>query len=279
MFEIPILAYHHVVPEHSDTILPWVYNSPFRVTVDQFDAQMRFLTENSYQIIGLDELWQQVHDKESAKLDQLANKSVVITFDDGWKNNIDYALPVLQNYGIKATFYIISKAVGEQEYMSWSDLEKMAAAEMDIQSHGHRHVALELLSDDECRFEFEYSKHLLESNLGHKISHFSFPLGFYNRKVIDIAKKYYKTCATSNTGFVSNQSNVNELPRLMVRHEHSLDDLRMILERDKQHLKHEIRVQKAKRTVKSIIGLKNYLRLHEFVYRTPSTEIKETESA
>ena len=144
MFEIPILAYHHVVPEHSDTILPWVYNSPFRVTVDQFDAQMRFLTENNYQIIGLDELWQQVHDKESAKLDQLANKSVVITFDDGWKNNIDYALPVLQNYGIKATFYIISKAVGEQEYMSWSDLEKMAAALNSMSCSGMAVIQLPL---------------------------------------------------------------------------------------------------------------------------------------
>ena len=101
--EIPILLYHHLseTEAESGTVL-----SPAN-----FEHQMKMLYENGYQTVSFEDLIQFV---ENGK--RLPEKAVVITFDDGYYSNYEYAFPILQKYGFKATIFVIGHSIGQDMY-------------------------------------------------------------------------------------------------------------------------------------------------------------------
>ena len=111
----------------------------------------------------------------------------VITFDDGYEDNYTVALPILQKTGIKAYFFIIPSKIGTPGYMTWAEVREMRDRGMTIGSHGMTHRILTPLRNGELDYELRESKNMLEDNLGHNISYFSIPRGFYNKRVINRA--------------------------------------------------------------------------------------------
>ena len=279
MFNIPILAYHHVVPESGYDEIPWVYRTPFHVTDTQFESHLKVLRQYGTATINLDELQQLRNGTADAALQKKAENAVVITFDDGWENNARYAVPILQKYNFSATIFVISNAIGKKGYMSARQLREISRAAISVQSHGHRHVALELLSETDCLRELTISKEIIEDVISRPVQHFSFPLGFYDQKVLRHCRDIYQTCSTSNIGLVNPQTSLMELPRIMIRKEDGAEAIEKIIRKDVGHLKRAMAVQRMKRKLKNVIGLSNYLRLHEIVYGTPPTEIEQVEDS
>lgn len=100
---LPILCYHHLIEEgpcNSST-----------VTVASFAAQMAALHEAGYTAIGVDELRAYVERGE-----ELPEKPVMITFDDGYESNYTYAFPILRQYGFRATIFAIGVSIGKDSY-------------------------------------------------------------------------------------------------------------------------------------------------------------------
>jgi peptidoglycan/xylan/chitin deacetylase (PgdA/CDA1 family) len=277
MFKIPILAYHHVVPERGYDEIPWVYRTPFHITEKLFEAHLQIMQQNRTVTINLDELTQLVSGKADKTLQKKAENAVVITFDDGWENNAQFAVPLLQKYNFSATIFVISNAIGRKGYMSAQQLRQINAAGIEVQSHGHRHVALELLSVADCIKELTTSQKIIQDVINQPVRHFSFPLGFYDQKVLQQCSKIYQTCCTSNIGLVISGASLIELPRIMIRKDDSPSAIAKILRKDVGHLKKAKAVQQIKRKFKNVIGLSNYLRLHEIVYGTPPTEVEQIE--
>ncbi len=106
-----ILMYHRILPIDRDVrerpewercrSLPGILVSP-----EMFDAQMRYIASN-YKVISLDQLLRCLDSENS-----LPSKSVVITFDDGWRDNYVYAYPVLKKYKLPATIFLSTKFIG-----------------------------------------------------------------------------------------------------------------------------------------------------------------------
>ena len=90
---ISVLMYHHVL-ENDGTIA---------ISQKNFEAQMKMLAKGGYTTITPDELLAYKQGKIT-----LPKKSVLITFDDGWRNNYIYAYPILKKYGLKATIFLIT---------------------------------------------------------------------------------------------------------------------------------------------------------------------------
>ena len=191
-FSVPVLMYHRVndKQEPSDTAVP----------LFRFKEQMQHLKDKGYRTVSLDELAQFMKGKR-----ELPKKSVVITFDDGWKDMLDVA-PVLKQHGFKASFLIITGAadgVFGPEYLSWDDIAKLAKnPNFDFVSHSVTHPwdpEENLLTWLEPRrrekgglarvmVELKSSKAALEGRLKRPVKIFGWPKGWYNPELMQLAK-------------------------------------------------------------------------------------------
>lgn len=122
---------------------------------------------------------------------------VLVTFDDGYQNNLSVAVPILDKFQIPYVIFISTEKIGTEEagkkYLSVSDIAKLAKNPLcTIGSHGHSHKPLAELSQGELILELQKSKQILQKITGMETLSISYPHGSYNAKVIK---------AVSNTGF------------------------------------------------------------------------------
>lgn len=186
---IPVLSYHQI----NDKDL-----NPLTVSTSEFDAQMKYLSENGYHTISPAQLISHLEDDAP-----LPDKPIVITFDDGYKDNYQNAFPILQKYHQNATIFLISDYVNNYEkYLTWEQINEMQQYGIDFESHTLSHMVLtEAKSDDELNAQLVKSKEALEWRLGKKIEYIAYPCGNYNRHIIELTKAAgYKGAFTVNFG-------------------------------------------------------------------------------
>ncbi len=121
-----ILTYHRVLPDglHLSRFVP---NLPLSVSLKNFTQQMKFVSEN-YACLSLSDLVQ------SLEKGTLQSRSVAVTFDDGYRDNIDLALPVLKQYGVPATLYLTTGLMdGALESFWWDEIEEIIRARESIE--------------------------------------------------------------------------------------------------------------------------------------------------
>jgi peptidoglycan/xylan/chitin deacetylase (PgdA/CDA1 family) len=175
--------YHYISSPPADAD---IYRTDLSTPPEQFRRQMAYLAENGYTPIDLYQLSAAI----AAKID-LPEKPVVLTFDDGYRDNYENAFPVLQEYGFTATFFIIADYAdqGAEGYMDWTQLEEMAAAGMRIESHSKNHPDLRGKSRDFHVFQMLGSQQTIASHVGYTPRYFSYPGGFYDQTSIDILRE------------------------------------------------------------------------------------------
>lgn len=181
----PILMYHHIAerPEASRlTVSPAV-----------FTAQMQWLKDQHFRVLSLDE-W---YDTLAAR-HPLPAKAVVITFDDGWRDQQVNALPVLVRFGYPATFYVITSCVGAPSYATWDMLRDARTRGMTIGSHTVTHPKLTNLAPRDIQRELVDSQAAIERQLGTKAWHFAYPDGLHTAGVVDaVIAAGYRTAVTT----------------------------------------------------------------------------------
>ena len=107
---IPVLGYHHVFPEDA-AVSGWMRKTPFALTPEAFETQMAAVSELGLISLSTRDVDTCLADRHHPEHSEKCPRGILITFDDGWATNIDYALPILQAYNLKATFFIISGAL------------------------------------------------------------------------------------------------------------------------------------------------------------------------
>ncbi|MEI8223996.1 MAG: polysaccharide deacetylase family protein [bacterium] len=163
-----ILVYHTVEPKTDKK--EGVMQKHYHILPENFRAQMRYLKDNGYAVIPM-----KIYLDHINKGTEIPKKSVVLTFDDGWKNQYDYAYPILKEFGYTATFYIITGSTDGKTYMSWDNIRELDKAGMDIESHTVTHTNLAKADEKKIADELTRSKKTLEEKLGHSISMLAYP--------------------------------------------------------------------------------------------------------
>ncbi|WP_010574981.1 polysaccharide deacetylase family protein [Leptospira kmetyi] len=202
---IPVLIYHEIVTdsekEYGETV----------ISLERFEEQMKYLFSKGYHPITMKELLLYIR-----KGKVLPDKAVVLNFDDGWKNVLN-AVPILNRYSFPASFWIIAgpKGIGNGEYMEWSDIRELSKnPNFEIGSHTFSHPwnpkdNLVTWVDNknqgkgrkDALFELKESKRILESKLGIPIDYLAWPCGWYNEKLVQLAKESgYKALLTTEDG-------------------------------------------------------------------------------
>jgi peptidoglycan/xylan/chitin deacetylase (PgdA/CDA1 family) len=193
-YTVPILMYHSVNPKIEKE------RKNLIVTAELFERQMRFLKKYHYNVVPLESLLPLLKEKK-----KIPPKTVVITFDDGYKDNYTYAFPILKKYGLAATIFIIVQEVGRplDDRLSWNEIKQMR--DSGLISFGSHAVGPDPLykmkTEQELRRQIFDSKKILEEKLGREVFAFSYPEGMFDEHIRDLVKEAgYKMAVATNPG-------------------------------------------------------------------------------
>lgn len=108
-----------------------------------------------------------------------------VTFDDGHRSNYEFALPILEEYGLKARFFITAGWIGQRSgYMSWPELKALRAAGHNIGAHGWSHTLLTQCRSSDLQRELTGARQYLEDGLGARVTTMSLPGGRADHRVL-----------------------------------------------------------------------------------------------
>ncbi len=212
--KIPILMYHSVSDSDDYGDLPSSLRpAGYRTTVADFQGHLAVLREGGWSSIRLDEL---VAVGEGGR--GLPERSVILTFDDGYADNRRTVLPLLGSRGFGAAFFPSVGYLGRPGMLDWAALRDLLAAGMEIGSHGMSHEILNGRREAELRWELEASKERLEEQLEAEIRYFSLPRGYLPSALPRLARVAgYRGLCTSRPGFNTLRTDPFRLRRFPIR--------------------------------------------------------------
>lgn len=216
--------YHYVggLPEGAD-----IYRRDLTVLPAEFERQLAYLRDAGYTGITLEALARHL-----ATGSPLPPRPVVLTFDDGYLDNYLYAFPLLRQYGLPGTFFVITGFLdeGRAGYMSWEQARIMQGNGMDIEPHGVSHVDLRNLSASALAEELAGSRQAVEEHLGKQARLFAYPFGRYNAQTIQALREAGYWCSVVTAGGASHSSAaLLEMKRVRVHGADTVEDLRNTL--------------------------------------------------
>lgn len=181
--KVPILMYHYISepPQDAD-----IYRVDLSVSPDSFRQQMAYLKDNGYTPVDFYDLTTAI-----VAHSELPPKPVIITFDDGYLDNYEEAYPILQEFGFKGNFFVVTEFIdaGREGYMTWEMIEEMSRAGQRIESHSRTHPDLTTKSRDGLIWEILGSQETLAAHIGYKPRYFCYPGGTYDEETIQVLRE------------------------------------------------------------------------------------------
>ena len=215
---VPILAYHSI----SDNLFG--YSHPYyqiNTTLEVFTEQIHSLRCAGYQTTDL-------QDFPASSPANSDSKKTVITFDDGYRDFLIEAWPVLQQCGFTATVFLVTDRIQDSpqriegaDYLTWQDVRELYAQGVAFGSHTVSHPDLRSLGPDQIDYELGYSKEVIEEKLGAPVLSFSYPFPFpeedqhFTRYLVDVLENHgYQNAVSTVIGRAQRTTRDFFLPRL-----------------------------------------------------------------
>jgi peptidoglycan/xylan/chitin deacetylase (PgdA/CDA1 family) len=174
---VPILMYHSITDEDESNAHAY-YRT--KTSPAMFAAQMKYLHESGYKTCSLA---QAIHQLQ--KQTQAADKLVVVTFDDGYRDFYHHAFPVLNQYGFSATVFLPTAYIGENpvsfkgtDCLTWAEVRELNRHGIRFGSHTVTHPQLHELSVPKIQEEIVNSRKTIEEMLGCAVDSFAYPYAF-----------------------------------------------------------------------------------------------------
>lgn len=229
MTRIPILLYHSISEESGGPL------GDYTTAPGDFRGHMNALLDAGYAPISLAQAVAAFSDAPAAARSVLPERPFVLTFDDGLADFVTHAHPVLVDLGLTATMFVSTAAtwrdrplaLGGRLAMSREQVAGLPGAGIDVGSHSHEHLQLDLVSPRRAADEIRRSKDLLEDCTGTSVRSFAYPHGYHRR---DLRRTVARLGFEHACGVRDQVSHTGDdrwaLARLMVRSSHaSPDDL------------------------------------------------------
>ncbi|MGL4772169.1 MAG: polysaccharide deacetylase family protein [Clostridium sp.] len=218
---VPVLYYHSVDPSESNEVI---------ISPEKLKQQLQYIVDSGYYPITLTQLYDHLTNNKA-----IPEKSILITFDDGYMDNYTNAFPILKELDIKATIFVISDVIDNGYNLSTEQIKEMDYYGIDIASHTGSHPNLLNLNYDQQLDEIKRSKEKLESILGKEVTSFAYPYGDYNADSIKAIKESgYKMAFTTNRGLADRNDSLLELDRIYVSSKYSFETFKERLKSTKK---------------------------------------------
>ena len=196
---------------------------------------------------------------------------VFLTFDDGCIGNYMEALPLLLQYGQKATFFVTTNLIGTDNYMSWGQVKELVDQGMAVQSHAMNHEHLTTLGMERLKNELVGSRKMIEDKVGNPVTAISFPHGSYNQRTVDYAVEAgYSVLCTSdvccNYKYKLQKSGACILGRIAVTTNMNVESFAGLVQGKRREIFREWLKKGPKNLLKRIIGIENYGKLYRLYF-------------
>jgi peptidoglycan/xylan/chitin deacetylase (PgdA/CDA1 family)/nucleoid-associated protein YgaU len=198
---VPVLVYHNIAAQDKGRLT---------LAVRSFDAQIRQLHADGFQAVRLADFLAFTTGRR-----QLPRRSVLLTFDDGYKSFVQYARPILKDYGYGATLFVYSDFLGGGSALSWQELRTLTEQGFDVQAHSKSHANLRRAEgESEAAYakrieaELAFPNTLYTKHLGRPFTVLAYPFGEMDDELLPYVAKFgYSAAFTvrrqSNPAFVS----------------------------------------------------------------------------
>ncbi len=221
---VPILMYHYIseLPADAD-----VYRVNLTVVPEMFEAQLRYLYEQGYHTVTLQDVYDAL-----ATGRPLPEKSIVLTFDDGYKDAHINAMPLLQKYGFVGEFFVLATPAHYEspQYLTWAEMRLMAEAGMSVQAHGRDHYDLTNRAYDFLVYQILGVKEAVEAHTGQPVRFFCYPSGRYDEDTLAVVESAgYLGAVTTQWGATQRLDNRYTWPRVRINGTWSLETFAGIL--------------------------------------------------
>ncbi len=201
--KIPILMYHYISDINRKTTKE---GRTLSVTPKVFAGQLDALKMNGYTAIRFADLLSGA---------TLPSKPIILTFDDGYLDAAENALPALLLRQMVGTFFIISGKIGRNGYMTLNDIRLLTDNGMEIGAHTVNHPDLRKLTPQKQRFDIGESAAYLRKILNVPVKVFAYPSGMYKPLTPSIVHSEEMPFAVStHVGIATQASNPLILPRI-----------------------------------------------------------------
>lgn len=179
------------------------------IGTDLFESQIKYLKDQNFTLLTLSQAVIKLSQ------DELPDKCVVITIDDGYRSFLTGGMPILEKYGVPATLFINTETVGSADYLNWEEIRTLRDQGIEIGNHSHSHAHFlnrgneGLFADDLLVANKLFGKHL-----GVVPGVFSYPYGEWNLSMQDVLRDNGFLCAAAqNSGAAHKSSDLFALPR------------------------------------------------------------------
>ena len=194
--DVPILYYHHVSSQKA------------------FHDQLRALLDAGRQVVTLGSVVAALRGDGPP----LPEKPLVLTFDDGWASQIHNAAPVLQAEAVPATFFVITRYLGELPgYMSWDQVRTLKELGHEVESHTQNHPSVDKLYEEDegaALAEIWESLAVLERRLGRSQRIFAYPNGHWSEPVAALVGRVYRAAVATAGGTFQSQQHLYHMRRI-----------------------------------------------------------------
>lgn len=173
---VNVIYYHDIVRDEGYSFM--------RTNIDVFKRQMKYIAKCGYKTLCFDDL----NDK-TLKYDP---KTIVITFDDGWKSNYTEIYEFMKSLGIKYNIYLAVKEIGTNpDYLTWEQVKQMHdEGVVGFGVHTYNHPDMSDISKIDPKVEFDKADDIFCEMLGFQPLDFCYPFGKYSEEANDYIVKY-----------------------------------------------------------------------------------------
>ena len=205
-------------PDHASASVILMYHkfgeSSFpstNIRIDQFESHIKELKDKNFNVLPLSKILVAIENKE-----ELPEKTVAITIDDGYKSVYSVAFPALKKANLPFTVFISTNAIDEnyKSHMTWNDIRNLASSGVEIGAHTNTHLHMVDHSDDVLTKEIETSNRRFQEELGFVPEIFAYPYGEASIRVKKIVRNHgYKFAFAQHSGAININSDIFFLNR------------------------------------------------------------------
>jgi peptidoglycan/xylan/chitin deacetylase (PgdA/CDA1 family) len=246
----PIFVFHDVVPDARLHDVP-ASHRPYTLPPETFRAFALAAGTSGRRALPVGRLGE-----------ELGSLFYGFTFDDGHLSNYTEVFPVLNELGMRATFFVVPTLVDTPGHVRWSQLREMVAGGMEVGSHSLTHAFVDELDAVGLEREFGESKAIIEDRLGAAVRAASLPYGWGPPTLEPVLRQLgYRVFCTSRTGWWHPGDRLLAVPRVRAQRDMGVERFAAIVNAERRALWSLQIVEAAKNAVKTFVGRRAWARL------------------